>query len=88
LLGGTGLILYFFGRYDWLGWGDPETNPVQFRPVSEVAVTPAQRAVVWFLFIASLLSTMAMAMSSTIVSGPWPARSRPAITAMKMPVAR
>jgi hypothetical protein len=21
LLGGIGLILYFFGRYDWLGWG-------------------------------------------------------------------
>jgi nitric oxide reductase subunit B len=55
LLGGTGLILYFFGRYDWLGWGDPGSTPVQFRPVAEIAVTPAQRAVVWFLFVASLL---------------------------------
>ena len=55
LLGGTGLILYFFGRYDWLGWSDEETMPVQFRSVEDVAVTPAQRAVVWFLFVSSLL---------------------------------
>jgi nitric oxide reductase subunit B len=55
LLGGTGLILYFFGRYDWLGWSGEETKPVQFRPVDQVAVTPAQRAIVWFLFVSSLL---------------------------------
>jgi nitric oxide reductase subunit B len=55
LLGGTGLILYFFGRYDWLGWADAETKPVQFRPIDQVAVTPAQRAVVWFFFVSSLL---------------------------------
>jgi nitric oxide reductase subunit B len=55
LLGGTGLILYFFGRYDWLGWSDAETQPVRFRPVEQVAVTPAQRAIVWFLFVSSLL---------------------------------
>jgi nitric oxide reductase subunit B len=55
LLGGTGLILYFFGRYDWLGWGGEATKPVQFRPIEQVAVTPAQRAVVWFLFVSSLL---------------------------------
>src|SRR6185503_14542495 len=55
VLGGTGLILYFFGRYDWLGWTDAETQPVRFRPVEQVAVTPAQRAIVWFLFVSSLL---------------------------------
>jgi nitric oxide reductase subunit B len=55
LLGGTGLILYFFGRYDWLGWSGEETKPVQFRPADQVAVTPAQRAIVWFLFVSSLL---------------------------------
>jgi nitric oxide reductase subunit B len=55
LLGGTGLILYFFGRYNWLGWSDAETQPVRFRPVAEVAVTPAQRAIIWFLFVSSLL---------------------------------
>jgi nitric oxide reductase subunit B len=55
LLGGTGLILYFFGRYDWLGWSEAESKPVQFRPIDQVAVTPAQKAVVWFLFVSSLL---------------------------------
>ena len=33
LLGGTGLVFYFFGRYDWLGWSDSESKPVRFRPV-------------------------------------------------------
>ncbi|HWO40198.1 MAG TPA: cbb3-type cytochrome c oxidase subunit I, partial [Candidatus Eisenbacteria bacterium] len=55
LLGGTGLILYFFGRYDWLGWRDDTSHPIQFRSVEEVPVTPAQRAVVWFLLVSSLL---------------------------------
>ena len=55
LLGGTGLILYFFGRYDWLGWSEEETKPVRFRPIDQVGVTPAQRAIVWFLFVSSLL---------------------------------
>ena len=32
-----------------------ETKPVQFRPIDQVAVTPAQRAMVWFLFVSSLL---------------------------------
>lgn len=55
LLGGTGLILYLFGRYDWLGWSQSEEQPVRFRPVEQVGVTPAQRAIVWFLFVSSLL---------------------------------
>ena len=50
-----GLILYFFGRYNWLGWSDEETKSVQFRSIEEVSVTPAQRAVAWFLFVSSLL---------------------------------
>lgn len=55
LLGGTGLILYFFGRYNWLGWGGEPSKPVQFRPIEQVAVTPGQRAVVWFLLVSSVL---------------------------------
>jgi len=55
LLGGTGVILYFFGRYNWLGWSDEQSNRVQFRSIEQVAVTPAQRAIVWFLFVSSLL---------------------------------
>jgi nitric oxide reductase subunit B len=55
LLGGTGLVFFLFGRYDWLGWNDPETKPVRFRPVDQVATTPGQRAIVWFLLVSSLL---------------------------------
>ena len=55
LLGGTGLVFYFFGRYDWLGWGAEQSSPVRFRPVEDVANTPAQKAVVWFLLVSSLL---------------------------------
>jgi nitric oxide reductase subunit B len=54
LLGGTGLVLFFFGRYDWLGWSD-ERPAVRFRPVNEIGLAPAQRAVVWFLVVCSLL---------------------------------
>ncbi len=54
LLGGMGVVLFLFGRYDWLGWSAPQ-RPVRFLPVEKAALTPAQRAVVWFLVVASLL---------------------------------
>ena len=54
LLGGTGLVLFLFGRYDWLGWGE-RRQQVRLRPVGEVALGPAQRAIVWFLLVSSLL---------------------------------
>ncbi len=59
LLGGTGLILYFFGRYDWLGWSDAETKPVQFRSIEQVAVTPgaeSHRMVSLRVFVALCLA--------------------------------
>jgi nitric oxide reductase subunit B len=54
LLGGTGLVLFLFGRYDWLGWSTRQ-RVVHLRPVEEVPLTPAQRAVIWFLLVSSLL---------------------------------
>ena len=54
LLCGTGLVLFFFGRYDWLGWTE-ERRRLRFLPVDEFAPTPAQRAVVWFLVVAAVL---------------------------------
>jgi nitric oxide reductase subunit B len=54
LLGGMGLVLFFFGRYDWLGWADEPTS-LRFRSLQEVALTPAQRVVVWFLLVTSAL---------------------------------
>ncbi|HET9234501.1 MAG TPA: cbb3-type cytochrome c oxidase subunit I, partial [Candidatus Eisenbacteria bacterium] len=49
-----GLILFFFGRYDWLGWTERRW-PVQFREVRDIALTPGQRATFWFLLVASVL---------------------------------
>ncbi len=59
LLGGIGLILFFVGRYNLLGWHrgeDEEPGQVlAFRPPEEVRLTPAQRATSWyFLVIAGL----------------------------------
>jgi nitric oxide reductase subunit B len=66
LLGGAGLVFYLFGRYDWLGWSDALT-PVHLRPVEAVSVTPAQRIVVWFLLVSSLLFPDSPAFSGNIV---------------------
>lgn len=54
LLGGMGIILYLFGRYDWLGW-TAEKATIRFRPVGDIVLAPAQRMIVWFLVIASIL---------------------------------
>ncbi len=54
LLGGAGLVFYFFGRYDWLGWGEA-SRVVHIKPVGQFALTSAQRVVVWFLVVTSLL---------------------------------
>lgn len=59
LLGGSGLVLFFIGRYDLLGWHRAdEENPGQrlvFRPPEEVRLAPAQQAVSWyFLVVAGL----------------------------------
>jgi nitric oxide reductase subunit B len=59
LLGGTGVVLFVFGRYGWLGWHrreDEETPaPLEFRPPEQVRLTPAQRAMAWyFLVVAGL----------------------------------
>jgi len=59
LLGGIGLVLFIFGRYDLLGWRrsseeEPERQ-VQFRPPEDVRLSPAQRATAWyFLVVAGL----------------------------------
>ena len=58
LLGGTGLVLFLFGRYDVLGWHRSEEEPgrsIRFRPPEEVRLTPGQRATAWyFLVVAGL----------------------------------
>jgi nitric oxide reductase subunit B len=56
LLGGTGVVLFLFGRYQWLGWHGEERLPERrFLMPDEVRLTPAQRATVWyFLVVAGL----------------------------------
>ena len=48
LLGGIGLLLAAFGRWNFLGWHGREGQSVSFRPPDEVALTPAQRSCAWF----------------------------------------
>ncbi|HWH67793.1 MAG TPA: hypothetical protein VNT26_00280, partial [Candidatus Sulfotelmatobacter sp.] len=59
LLGGTGIILFIFGRYNWLGWHGEEAptyvRDLQFRSPDTVRLTPSQRATAWyFLVVAGL----------------------------------
>jgi nitric oxide reductase subunit B len=55
LLGGIGLLLAAFGRWNFLGWHGREQQTVTFRPVREVKLTPAQRACAWFFLVMALL---------------------------------
>jgi nitric oxide reductase subunit B len=56
LLGGTGLLLTYFGRYSpFLGWHVEEKRRLRFRAPSEISLTPAQRATAWYFFIVAAL---------------------------------
>jgi len=56
LLGGTGIVLFVFGRYEQLGWQREERpGALRFRNPEEIRLTPSQRAVPWyFLVVAGL----------------------------------
>ncbi len=55
LLGGVGVLLAAFGRWNFLGWHGREQQTVSFRPPDEVALTPAQRACAWFFLVMAVL---------------------------------
>ncbi|HVN21325.1 MAG TPA: cbb3-type cytochrome c oxidase subunit I [Dongiaceae bacterium] len=55
LLGGTGLLLGVFGRWNLLGWHGREQQAMSFRAPDEVLLTPAQKACAWFFFIMAAL---------------------------------
>lgn len=55
LLGGTGLLLAAFGRWNLLGWHGREQQKMSFRAPDQVLLTPAQRACAWFFFIMAAL---------------------------------
>jgi nitric oxide reductase subunit B len=55
LLGGIGLLLAAFGRWNFLGWHGREEQRISFRPPDEVTLTPAQRSCGWFFLVMALL---------------------------------
>jgi nitric oxide reductase subunit B len=59
LLGGTGLVLFFVGKYDLLGWRHSQREKagggIQFRPPEQVHLTPAQRATAWYFLVVACL---------------------------------
>lgn len=55
LLGGTGLLLATFGRWNLLGWHGREQQTMSFREPDNVPLTPAQTACTWFFFVMAAL---------------------------------
>ena len=55
LLGGVGLLLAAFGRWNFLGWHGREDQRVSFRAPDEVVLTPAQQSCAWFFLVMALL---------------------------------
>jgi nitric oxide reductase subunit B len=57
LLGALGLVLMFFGRFDYLGWGSrgEADVPVASPDLGSASLSPSQRAVYKFFLVVSLL---------------------------------
>jgi nitric oxide reductase subunit B len=55
LLGGIGILLAAFGRWNFLGWHGSEQQAISFRPPNEVLLTPSQRSCSWFFLVMALL---------------------------------
>ncbi len=55
LLGGIGLLLAAFGRWNFLGWHGRERTTVSFRPPDSISLTPAQRATAYFFLVMAVL---------------------------------
>lgn len=55
LLGGTGVLLASFGRWNLLGWHGREQQTMSFREPDKVPLTPAQSACAWFFFVMAAL---------------------------------
>ncbi len=55
LLGGIGLLLAAFGRWNFLGWRGREQRTISFRPPNQVTLTPAQQSCAWFFLVMAVL---------------------------------
>jgi nitric oxide reductase subunit B len=58
LLGGTGLLLGAFGRWNFLGWHGREEQRLSFRQPDFVALTPGQKSCAWFFLVMAALFLM------------------------------
>ena len=58
LLGGTGLLLFAFGKWNFLGWHGREDQRISFRPPDKVVLTPTQRSCAWFFLVMASLALM------------------------------
>lgn len=64
LLGGIGILLAVFGRWNFLGWHGAERRTIAFKSPDDISLTPAQYTCAWFFFI-----TAALFLVQTLVGG-------------------
>ncbi len=55
LLGGIALVLFVFGRWNFLGWKAGEEGHVHPKPIETGVATPSQRGVIKYFLIVALL---------------------------------
>ncbi|HEX6035842.1 MAG TPA: cbb3-type cytochrome c oxidase subunit I, partial [Anaerolineales bacterium] len=55
LLGGLALVLFAFGRWNFLGWKEGEEGYLHQKPLAIATATPSQRAVIKYFLIVTLL---------------------------------
>jgi nitric oxide reductase subunit B len=67
LLAGLGLILFIFGKFDYLGWkGEGETVHVHEPAQQSLVLTPSQWATGWFFAVVALLFLLQAALGGVI----------------------
>jgi nitric oxide reductase subunit B len=67
LLGGLGVVLFVFGKFDYLGWkGEGEGAHVHQRPPQPLRLTPSQWATGWYFAIVALLFLAQSALGGAI----------------------
>ncbi|MGD8923177.1 MAG: cbb3-type cytochrome c oxidase subunit I [Candidatus Zixiibacteriota bacterium] len=64
LLGGIGLMMAAFGRWEFLGWHGRQEQSLSFVEPGKVALTPAQRATAYFFLVMA-----ALALAQTLLGG-------------------
>lgn len=55
LFGALGLVLMFFGRFDFLGWGHGKPTDIQTPPIEAMPLSASQKATYKFFVIVSVL---------------------------------